>query len=177
MNRTSVLSATVMILLGICVTAETNGQIGGFGGQVIRRVDKGLRDFDQERLRHMSNSPRPGRDYTKVYIRNKTNDPVWVAVRYHPFEFSDGTTSELKSIDNDGPFDTHAWFKLRPGEKRHLANTANSHFYYYAQSDTGTWDGDNFKPVRFGSQTKNVGFKLKMIRAKYEENYTLNLTR
>ena len=130
---------------------------------------KALRNFDQHRLDVMSPSPRSGRDYTKVYVRNRSRDTIWVAIRYEPYQTPG--TSKLAVIDEDGPFDTHAWYKLTPGARKHLANTPNFRVYVYAESQTGrSWGGSHRR--RVGNRT--LGFALQPYVGNPRE-YTINL--
>jgi len=133
------------------------------------------RDIDRERLKVMSNAPRPGRDYTKVYVRNNTREKLWVAIRYVPFEWNAGNESTLAVYepDTDGPFDTFAWFELAPGERAHLANTANLNFYFYAENQgrSRVWAGTHNRPV----DGRSIGFKINLLMAPQREEHTINL--
>ena len=132
------------------------------------------RNFDRERLKSMSRTPRPGRDYTKVYLRNRSSKTIWAAIRYVPFEWSDGTTSELKSV-NSSPFETRAWFRLSPGQRKHIANTKNIYFYVYAKNSSGKqWSGDKYRTVYDNGQPRRVGFKTFYINAPYAEEHNIN---
>lgn len=135
------------------------------------------RNFDRERLKMMSRSPRPGRDYTKVHVRNGTSDTIWVAVRYVPFDFpSNDSTLAVYEPDQDGPFDTHAWFKLSSGERKHLANTANVHFYVYAENARGRrWSGSHKRPVSDNGRRRTIGFGKQWINAPHAESHTINV--
>jgi len=161
-------------------TSRLEGESRGWGLEDLDPFNKNSgvrqmgRDFDRERLKMMSNSPRPGRDYTKVYARNGTRETIWVAVRYEPYEWSSGESKLAEyAPDKDGPFDTHAWFKLAPGQRAHLANTANIHFYIYAESQgrSRMWSGSHRRPV--GNRT--IGFAEKLIVAPQYEEYTINI--
>jgi hypothetical protein len=120
---------------------------------------------------------RAGRDYTKLYFKNTSSQPIFVAVRFKPFYVA-GNTSELKSLDAQGDgWETKAWFQLAPGETKHVGNTNNLYVYYYAEGGGRDWKGDLMVNVRDGSRTRRLGFRTTMIGIDTPEGHTVNLQR
>lgn len=71
----------------------------------------------------------PGSQNTfQVHFRNFSGQTVWSAVRYK---------------EPSGTWVTKGWFKLAPGESRHVVNTANSYVYARANSSGSrrVWGG------------------------------------
>ena len=138
-------------------------------------VNKTARQFDQERLREMSRSPRPGRDYTKVYLKNEAGRTIWVATLHQPYQFP-SNASELKYYDPsaDG-WSQQAWYRLAPGQRVHVAYTNNINFYTYAKDNKGgTWSGRNIYRIVGG---RSLGFSKKLINAPYTVEHTIRFTR
>ena len=142
-----------------------------------RTIDQTARDVDQARLRQMSAAPRPGRDYTKLYVKNDSPGRVSVALRVDQYAWSSTPTSELKSVNsgNSSPFTTLAWYNLAPGERAHVANTNNMNDYFYATGNGRTWAGDYRQQVVDGGRTKVVGFRHMLINAGLTGEHTINL--
>ncbi len=110
-----------------------------------------LRKLDKDRLDAMSRTPRAGRDYTKIYLKNNSRERISVALRVIPFEYSDGT-SELKEFIPGSPWRTLAWYNLSPGERTHVTNTSNTILYTYAKASSGkVWRGSH--RVNLGRET------------------------
>ena len=138
-------------------------------------ANKALREFDKKRLNKMAPGFRAGRDYTKVYIRNKSKTPIWVAIIDIPFVIHQGneTTIDDPSPDNS-PFRVHAWYKLDPNERQHVSNTSNRNVYFYAQNNMGRfWQGKVTHAVPDGDKTRYVGF-VKESFDKTPEEHTIN---
>lgn len=141
-------------------------------------LNQGLRDLDKGRLDMMSRDPRPGRDYTKIYIKNETPGVISVAVHYLPFQNA-GDTSGLKDYSGGSGFVTKAWFNLKPGEQIHVANTANRNVYAYAEDRGGVWGGDEKTRVnvRDGGNTRSLNFFLHNTGAEIQEESVIRFTK
>jgi hypothetical protein len=134
---------------------------------------KELRDLDKARLDAMSRTPRAGRDYTKLYMKNDTRERISAALRVIPFEYSDGTTSDLKEYTGGSPWSTLSWYELNPGQKIHVANTNNIIVYTYAKSSSGkVWSGSH--GVRVGNNV--LQFSQRYIGIGVPEDWTINFT-
>lgn len=121
-------------------------------------VNQALQNLDQARLNQMSPSPRAGRDFTRLHIKNSTNRVLHAAVRFIPY--SDPNNSQLSGMVGSGGFQTRAWFTLQPGQDVYIGNTANDIFYTYAQDDFGgQWAGNDFQWVRDGNRNRSIGFR------------------
>lgn len=152
-----------------------NKVTGNAGTKVLNGVKKTGRDFDSARLDMMDRNPRAGRDYTKLYFKNSSNQTLYVAVRFMPFSVSNGE-SELKSLDAQGNgWETKAWFKLSPGETKHVGNTNNMYVYYYAEGGGLDWKGQHFVSVRDGNRTRSIGMRSTMVGIDTPEGHTVNL--
>jgi hypothetical protein len=138
-------------------------------------IRQGGRDLDNARLDQMSRTPRAGRDYTKLYFKNNTDRRIYLAVRFLPFAWSDGTTSELSLRGSS--WETRAWYNLAPGQKVHVGNTKNVYVYYYAQGDGLEWAGKHNVRVRDGNRTRLLGFRTDTIGIGTPETWTFNLNR
>lgn len=142
-------------------------------------TNQALNNFDQQRLQAMSQSPRPGRDYTKLFIKNGTDRRISVALRVDTYSPPDnGNTSHLSS-GNGGttPFDTYAWYNLNPGQEQFIANTANINVYFYAEGGGRFWRGDHRVTVYDGGKQRNLGMLHEFIVAPTNESWTINITK
>lgn len=68
----------------------------------------------------------PERVCDSVYFLNGIDEKVWVIVYYKHKD-------EWKIKD---------WVGIDPGEKKHVFDTTNRYFYYYAESETYVWQGE-----------------------------------
>jgi hypothetical protein len=131
---------------------------GSDANKFVNKVDKSATDFDRERLKQMSRDPRPGRDYTEIYLKNSTNQTISVAVDVRPFEVIPGNVTVMSDPDDSG-WRVQAWYNLAPGERVHVANTANGIVYFYAEGKGLKWDGKAVcKDVRDGAKVRRLGF-------------------
>jgi hypothetical protein len=111
----------------------------------------------------MSRSPRAGRDYTKIYLKNETNELISVAIHVIEFEVRDGN---LTYIDDPSasPWTTKKWYKLKPGERAHVVDTNNGIAYTYAKSDSGKeWSGSHRVNVGTSSNPNYLEFKQRYV--------------
>jgi hypothetical protein len=162
-------------VLGGGVESEFSSSSRDIWEHMAKKVKGAAADLDDKRLDMMSNSPRAGRDYTKIYVRNNSGETLWVALRFEPFRSSSGESRLAQSTpDTDGPFETAGWFKFEPGERAHLASTNNNTFYYYAENKDRSikWAGTHNRVVK----GRSIGFKKDQIIGDIRE-YTLNLGR
>jgi hypothetical protein len=180
--KTTLLRLWVAVVILMTLTSRSTVE-----GQLIRKpsdldpfnrngtVRKAGGDFDNGRLDQMSRTPRAGRDYTKIYLKNNTSKTIWAAVRFTPFTWSDGTTSELKSLDTQGSaWSTKAWYKLSPGQSVHVGNTNNAYVYTYAEGGGSNWSGKHYVDVRDGERTRRLGFSTRMIGVGPPESQTFS---
>jgi hypothetical protein len=134
------------------------------------------RDIDKARLDQMSRTPRAGRDYTRLFIKNGTNARVSVAVRLMPFQWSDGRTSTLQFYEPGSQWSTQAWYILAPGESVYVGNTNNLYYYIYAESnDRRVWNGQHYLNVSDGGSVRNLGFRQEILGIGTPETWTLTL--
>ena len=137
---------------------------------------KELRNLDKARLDARSRTPRAGRDYTKVYLKNDSNETISVAMRVIPFEVADGTSTLAEFIPGS-PWRTLAWYKLSPGKRIDVVKTNNTILYTYAKSEAGTeWKGSH--RVNLGKQDRPnyVQFNEKRIGIDVPEEWTFAFT-
>lgn len=86
--------------------------------------------------------------FDRIHFRNDCNRSVYVAIRY---------------MSLNGNWVTGGWWHLEPGESNYVADTRNTIYYYYAESDDPThnrlyWLGDDtYKHIR-GSE-REYGFR------------------
>ncbi|QEH31608.1 hypothetical protein OJF2_00730 [Aquisphaera giovannonii] len=164
--------ATFAILISLLGGAVARGQsvldqVSDFGREAAGAVgDAGAR-LDKERLKIMSPTPRPGRDYTKVYLHNQTNRKVFAAILYVHFETSGQSLSTVGGGDDWTPLQ---WFALNPNERVHVANTRNANVYYYAKDGAREWAGDLARQVRDGSELKVVKYRIARVMPFREES-------
>jgi len=131
---------------------------GGDVNPLVNKADRAAVDCDRERLKAMSRDPRPGRDYTEIYIKNNTTQTVSVAVDVLPFQCVPGNGTVISDPDDAG-WRVQAWYNLAPGERAHVANTANGIVYFYAEGKGLKWDGKAVcKDVRDGAKARRLGF-------------------
>jgi hypothetical protein len=133
------------------------------------------RQIDQARLDAMSRTPRAGRDYTRLHVRNDSAVTIWVAVRFMPFRYDDGRTSNLEFVGSQPAWITRAWFKLAPGQDAYVGDTNNLIYYVYAKSDDGrrVWSGNH--PVNVSGQHGQLGFRQEYIGIGTPADWTLRL--
>lgn len=139
-------------------------------------IRKELRNLDKARLDAMSRSPRAGRDYTKIYLKNETNEPISVAIRVILFEVRDGN---LTYIDDPSasPWTTKKWYKLNPGERAHVADTNNTIVYTYAKSDSGKeWAGSHRVNVGTSSKPNYLEFTQRYVGIDVPEEWTFSFS-
>lgn len=108
-----------------------------------------------------------GRDYDRIYFRNKCNRQIQTAIHY-------------KALS--GTWVTEGWFLLDPGERAYVANTRNTIYYSYAESIDPVsrrlhWSGDDvFDYIRGSSY--DYGFKKQEYRlgewGSWTESFTCN---
>jgi hypothetical protein len=156
------------------IFSDIGGGISNAGKDALGSLDKLGRDIDKKRLDIMSRTPRPGRDYTKVYVYNRTDKPVSVAVMYLDFDVSGQSLSRTGGSSNDS-WAIGAWFNLGPGDKAHVANTNNRNFYYYAFGGGREWAGDVTRTLQDGGKPRTVGFRMTPLVTQLEES-EVNLT-
>ncbi len=174
MNRCNSIAALTLTLLTIGGTARAGWGIKDLNPlNPDAGVNKALREFDKERLNTMSPGFRPGRNFTKVYIKNNSPNPIWVAVIDIPFDVHLGNESRITD-PNEELWHVHAWYKLEPGERKHVTNTDNRNVYFYAQNNRGQfWRGETRHYVRDGGKIRMVGFLKESFQGVPEE-YTMN---
>lgn len=105
----------------------------------------------------------------EVFIKNKFNKTIWVAVHYK---------KHLHINKNNGWVTKH-WWSLAPGESKKILGdngTRNRYIYFYATTNdlNTTWGGnDTFQYLPFGKQNtlKKVGF-FKAYMGKHIGTYT-----
>lgn len=69
----------------------------------------------------------------RVFVRNQCRQPIEVIVYY------------LAGRNEPASWQTHGWFSLKPGQKKHVANTLNRYVYFYGESLLNhkmTWTGE-----------------------------------
>ena len=95
----------------------------------------------------------------KLFFVNKTKEEIYVILHVQ---------------NKNGEWETKAWYKLKPGEKGHLADTPNTSFYYYAKSKTGSyyWGGNDYF---IKLENKEYGLKENTIDDEEFVDFTLHL--
>lgn len=178
-NWQQTLPAVMLGLFALATCAQTAS------AQLIRRprdldpfnrngsLNQSMNRLEQERLRRMSQSPRPGRDYTKVFVQNKTNRPIWVAIHYIPY-YGPTNTSDLKVTSSS--WSTKGWYRVNPGSKIYVAKTANRYVYTHANDSRGArWSGSLRRTVVDPSGNRQtVGFGMSQFNAGRLVSYTIN---
>jgi hypothetical protein len=137
---------------------------------------KELRNLDDARLDLMSRDPRAGRDYTKVYVKNETREPIAVALRAIPLRVSRGE-SELKEFVHGSPWQNLLWYNLGPGQRLHVVNTNNTILYTYAKSQSGKeWAGSHHVDMGKSHNPRYLGFREQRIGIDVPEEWTFPFT-
>ena len=149
------------LALTAVVAAASAVRAGGFDPSDLDPFKRGsdannaLNNLDQQRLNAMSPDPRPGRDYTKVFIKNNTQQTISVAVDLMPFTPPNVT---VISDPGDNGFRLQAWYNLAPGATAYVGDTSNTFIYFYGQGPNMQWAGKTiYKNVRDGAKTRQIG--------------------
>ena len=122
-------------------------------------------------------NPQPGRDFTRLHVRNGTNRRIHVAVRLVPF--SRTPTSEPSHLSGAGGgggsvFDTRAWYTLFPNQEAYVGDSMDNNVYTFAHDDFGNqWAGNDYQQVYEGGQPRSVGFRWHIYGIS-QTDYTVN---
>lgn len=176
MNASLKLTILAMVTLGSATAAHAQWKLSDLdptnrqGG-----LNKSLRDLDQERLKHMSKDPRPGRDFTKIYVKNESNFPIFVAVLYRPYH--DSRTSRIGPFEGGDGYSVMGWYRLNPGERKYLGNsTAGGSVGFYAEGENnGVRWTDPSGRYRRELSGRQVDFRVQSVSSSAEE-HNINLT-
>ncbi len=181
--------ATATLLTCVLITLPARGQLRFSLPEVdLSDLDPGnsdsairqdLRNLDRSILDAISNGPRAGRDYTKVYLQNHTSETIWAAVRVIPFEVSDGRTSETKEYtsNSSSPWRTMGWYKLAPGERSHIVNTNNVIVYTYAKTQSGRrWAGTHPVDIRNNNSSETLMFSKRYVGLSVPHEHTFGFS-
>lgn len=110
-------------------------------------------------------NPLPGRDFTRIHVRNNTSRKIYVAARLFPFSSTPPSeTSHLSGPGGSGSeFQTYAWYELFPNQEAYVGNTNDHNIYTFAHDEFGNqWAGNDFHVVYEGGQPRSIGFRWQM---------------
>jgi len=81
----------------------------------------------------LNRKPLPKNNFPKVFIKNDCHRAIDVIVYY--LEGKNGPTT----------WQTHGWFSVDPGKRKHIVDTHNRYIYFYGETTSGMkkiWTGD-----------------------------------
>ncbi len=118
--------------------------------KVGREIDRTVNPMHPE---HTSNWT-----HTRIYVKNNTRSPIFVAISYQPYK--DSSQSYVAVVGSS--WSTVGFFTIQPGATVFLANTSNRYVYFHAHDNIGTWGGAHnfqlygssysFKEVQMGER-------------------------
>ncbi len=139
-------------------------------------VREHYRRIDQDRLNVMTPltpikipqlRPQPGRDYTRIYLRNATSRRLKVSIHFY-----NNLSKKISGYEADFWSD-NGYLTLNPGQTIHAANATSRNFYVSVYDNGRFWDGTNsfYHPI----DRKNTPHKKYDFGSRHFTRYTVSL--